>query len=869
MSIVNAKKLSLFLKHPSLSTRLVLLVICAVALAFLLAWHFSQEAILSLENTKRTAALQSAYQAAIHEGDLFSDIRQSLLTLAAVPGLVDNSKVCRETLRNVIQANPVYLSLEIADKDGQLVCSSSGSAVVSNFSDAEIFAEVSAAQKFLLSSTESGAKNGNFSLLAANPITDNNGGFAGAIFAVIDPGWINQIISDYQLPEKSHLMILDDDGKILYSFPEQSYQTGSVLDTLFRRPATRGAMQKTELTLTGSDQTQRVYDLVPLDHDGNFSLAIGLPAYDAFSPILAARILNFAGQALIALFSVLCAWSGIRLLIGKRINTIIAANERLAAGDGSARTGLDYNTDEIGHLARSFDNMAETLQYNKFSLESESAARIASEQRYRRLFRDAVFGIFQATPQGKLIDVNPAYARLFGYDTPEDVVSAITDVSMLYVHPEKRGEIVDTMIKTRMPINVDNEYRRKDGTHFIGNLHSWAVFNRDDRLEMLEGSIEDVSAQKESRDVITRQVEQLSSLRTIDLAIGTNLDLKVTLNIILEQATTHLHVDAACIYLYNPIMRTLNHILGRGFVLGDYQVKHAPFSSTKSEMELLEEMSLRVPDVSAAGPDFNPPERFWEEKFVAYISLPLIAKGQIKGVLEIFNRVPLELNREWVDYLNNLAAQTAVAIDSSELFTNLKRSNHELRQAYDATIEGWSRALDLRDHETNDHTMRTADITVRLAQAFGISDADLIQIRWGALLHDIGKMAIPDSILNKPGPLNEDEWVEMKRHPIYARDMLATIDFLQPALEIPYCHHEKWNGEGYPRQLKGPIIPLPARIFSVVDVWDALRSDRPYRKAWPEDKIRTYIKEQTGSHFDPSVVEAFTNWLDESGDYRN
>ncbi|MHC1782659.1 MAG: HD domain-containing phosphohydrolase [Anaerolineaceae bacterium] len=869
MSTDNEKKLSLFSKHPSLSTRLVLLVICAIALAFLLAWYFSQQAILSLENTIRTAALQSAYQAAIHEGNQFSGVRQSLSTLTAVPGLIGSGKDCQETLQKVIQANPGFLSLEIADGDGQLACSSYGSAKKSIISDSKIFADARIAQEFVLGSSQSEPEDGKFSLLAANPIMGKDGSFDGAVLAAIDPEWINQIISDYHMPENSHLMVLDDDGKVLYSYPGQSYQTGSVLDILNRRPVTRGAMQKTEITLTGSDQTLRVYDLVPLDYDGKFSLAIGIPAYDVFSAILAARNLNFAGQALIAILSVLCAWSGIRLLIGKRINTIIAANERLAAGDGSARTGIDYNTDEIGHLARSFDEMAVTLQSNKFHLESESAARIASEQRYRRLFRDAVFGIFQATPEGKLIDVNPAYARLFGYDSSEEAVAAITDVSMLYVHPEKRNEIVESMIRTRMPINVDNEYRRKDGTHFIGNLHSWAVFNRDDRIEMLEGSIEDVSAQKESRDVITRQVEQLSSLRTIDLAIGTNLDLKVTLNIILEQATTHLHVDAACIYLYNPILRTLNFVLGRGFVLGDYQAKHTPFSSIKSEMELLEEMSLRIPDVSAAGPDFNPPERFWEEKFVAYISLPLIAKGQIKGVLEIFNRVPLELNREWIDYLNNLAAQTAVAIDSSELFTNLKRSNFELRQAYDATIEGWSRALDLRDHETNDHTMRTADITVRLAQAFGISDADLIQIRWGALLHDIGKMAIPDSILNKPGPLNADEWVEMKKHPVYARDMLATIDFLQPALEIPYCHHEKWNGEGYPRQLKGPIIPLPARIFSVVDVWDALRSDRPYRKAWPEDKIRTYIKEQTGSHFDPVVVEAFTNWLDESGDYRN
>jgi PAS domain S-box-containing protein/putative nucleotidyltransferase with HDIG domain len=664
-------------------------------------------------------------------------------------------------------------------------------------------------------------------------------------------------------------MLLDIDGKILHSFPGDPYQPGESVKINGRQAPTRGASTPANFTLAGSDRIQREYDLYPLDEQGKVQLAIGFPIDDAYSGLLAARNLNFAGQALIAIISFLCAYGGYRLLIGNRIGAIIAANERLAGGDGSARTCIDYDSDEIGQLALSFDKMAETLQSNRFSLASESAARIATEKRYQRLFRDAVFGIFQATPQGRLIDVNPAYARLFGYDSPEEVLSAVTDVSMLYVDPYKRREIVDKMIVTRMPINEDNEYRRKDGTRFIGNLHSWAVFNSEDQIEMLEGSIEDITDQKESRDVITRQVEQLSSLRTIDLAIGTNLDLKVTLNIILEQATTHLHVDAACIYLYNPILRTLNYMLGRGFQLGDYQTRHIAFPADKSEIELLEEMSKRVPDVSVAGPDFDPPRRFREEKFVAYISLPLVAKGQIKGVLEVFHRMPLEINREWIDFLNNLAAQTAVAIDSSELLTNLKRSNIELRHAYDATIEGWSRALDLRDHETNDHTMRTADITVQLAQAFGISDADLIQIRWGALLHDIGKMAIPDSILNKPGPLNDEEWDVMKKHPVYARDMLAAIDFLQPAMEIPYCHHEKWNGDGYPRRLKGNIIPLSARIFSVVDVWDALRSDRPYRNAWPDEKVRHYIKEQTGTHFDPVVVEAFNNWLDESGDYRN
>ncbi len=190
--------------------------------------------------------------------------------------------------------------------------------------------------------------------------------------------------------------------------------------------------------------------------------------------------------------------------------------------------------------------------------------------------------------------------------------------------------------------------------------------------------------------------------------------------------------------------------------------------------------------------------------------------------------------------------------------------NAELTGAYDATIEGWSRALDMRDKETEGHCRRVTDLTLALAQAMGLPSADLVQVRRGALLHDIGKMGIPDAILLKPGPLDDVEWEIMRRHPVYAYEMLFPIEFLRPALAIPYCHHEKWDGTGYPDGLRGEAIPLAARLFAIVDVWDALRSDRPYRPGWPPDKVRAHIKAGAGTHFDPHVVEAFLRLTAES-----
>jgi len=266
---------------------------------------------------------------------------------------------------------------------------------------------------------------------------------------------------------------------------------------------------------------------------------------------------------------------------------------------------------------------------------------------------------------------------------------------------------------------------------------------------------------------------------------------------------------------------------------------------------------IKIENLQEQSNGFHLSKRLDGEGFVSYFGVPLITNGKVKGVLEVFHRTSLYPYAEWVDFLHTLAGQVAVAVENASLFANLEKSNRELSEAYDTTIEGWSRALDLRDKETEGHTLRVTELTMTLARKFNFTDIQMLYIRWGALLHDIGKMGIPDSILLSPSKLSAEDWTIMRKHPQYAHDLLRPIAFLTPALDIPYCHHEKWDGTGYPFGLKGEEIPLQARIFAVVDVWDALCSDRPYRAAWPEKEVREHIRALSGTHFDPQVVDVF------------
>ena len=355
-------------------------------------------------------------------------------------------------------------------------------------------------------------------------------------------------------------------------------------------------------------------------------------------------------------------------------------------------------------------------------------------------------------------------------------------------------------------------------------------------------------------------LQRIQALRSVDIAIKGTLDSRVSLNILLETITSQLGVSAADVLLFNTDLLRLEYTAGRGFLTGRLQKTVVNLHSDPVGRAAIRRQILTIPDLRNAT-DFRRIDLALEEGFVSYCCLPLSAKGELLGVIEVFNRSPLTFTRDWLDYLEALADQASISIDNARMFENLERTNLEMRLAYEATIEGWSKAVDLRDSETEGHSQRVADMTVDLARRLGVSNDHIMDIRRGALLHDIGKIGVPDAILTKPGNLTPEEREIMNKHTQYAYDMLSPIIFLGPAISIPYCHHESWDGAGYPRGLKGEQIPIEARIFAVVDVYDALSSDRHYRKAWPQDKVILYMLGKAGVQFDPLVVKMFIEML--------
>lgn len=369
-----------------------------------------------------------------------------------------------------------------------------------------------------------------------------------------------------------------------------------------------------------------------------------------------------------------------------------------------------------------------------------------------------------------------------------------------------------------------------------------------------------VSTLNKVKSNVSKQIQthktQFDALVRIGSAINSSLGLKRVLAEVMDRLVSLMRAERGFLMLRESDGNLKVHV-ARG--IDNVDLNEDEFAVSKTVINRVVETGKLVLTTNAQeDPRFEAQFSVAAYHLLSILCVPLNIKDKLIGVIYVDNRAHTGVfQQENFDLISAFANQAAIAIHNARLFDDLQASNEELEIAYQATLEGWVRALDLRDKETEGHTKRVTSLTQTLARGMGLKEDEIIHITRGALLHDIGKMAIPDGILLKPDKLSDDERALIEKHPRYAYEMLNPIKFLHPALDIPYCHHEKWDGSGYPRKLKGEDIPFAARIFAVVDVWDALVSDRPYRKGIQPSEVKKSIRELSGSHFDPRVVDAF------------
>jgi PAS domain S-box-containing protein len=513
-----------------------------------------------------------------------------------------------------------------------------------------------------------------------------------------------------------------------------------------------------------------------------------------------------------------------------------------------------------------------------------------SEERLRLALEAANQGIYDLNVQTGETVVNDIYAEMLGYDPAIFVETNAFWLERL--HPEDRepiGNIYLAYINGKIP-KYRVEFRQKTYSGdwiwilSIGSIVEKDKFGRP--LRML-GTHTNINESKKSELKLARlfeesksRLERIASLHEIDQAISNNSSLLETLKTINLNVKNHLKVDGVAILLFDQSKMVFNYADSLGFRSNRIANARVKFGSSLAGIAAKNGTMVQIHQVDQKSIDPAFSSLLNEEGFKDYCGNPLIAKGKLVGVLEVFHRYDVDPDTEWKEFFNTLSGQAALAIENAQLIeamaktnADMTRINNELilansdiNKAYDETIEGLAMALSLRDDETEYHSRRVTKLTLALAEKLDFTVEEMTNIRRGTMLHDIGKIGIPDSILLKPGSLTDDERRIIQQHPVHAYSMLRNIDYLKSALEIPYLHHEKWDGSGYPNGLKGDLIPLSARLFAVVDVYDALTSKRPYRDAWAREDAIAYIQEQSGKHFDPEIIQIFLSFINQNPD---
>lgn len=492
-------------------------------------------------------------------------------------------------------------------------------------------------------------------------------------------------------------------------------------------------------------------------------------------------------------------------------------------------------------------------------------ALASSEAQLSTLFDSAVQFIALLDTQGKVLKVNQTALSFINRNAQDVIGCYFWETDWFNVDPIIMSKIKNCVERCAEGEFVQIEfvnYGYKDRQIYMDGSFK-PIFSSKQKVNAILVEGRDITQRIIAEQEIQKQLSQLNALHQIDLAINSGSSLVEIIKVIFDQIENLYKFDGLSIWRFDRASLQLINLLDRGFKKSWKEAKLEIGEGLAGQVALDKKILYCSDREWLSQPDM---EFIKTEGFADFAGFPLISHGEVEGVLEVFQNTEINMEAKDWQFLDVIAGQAAIALDNAALVTNLQRSNILLSQSYDLTLEGWAKALELRDKETEDHSRRLINMTVQLCQKMGMEKDEILHVRRGAILHDIGKMGIPDEILLKSGPLTPEEWKIMKAHPVYAFNLLSPIPFLREALDIPYCHHEWWNGLGYPRGIQGEQIPLAARIFSVIDVWDALSHDRPYRKAWDDEKVKNHILNLSGKQFDPQVVEQFMDLL---GDINN
>ena len=483
-----------------------------------------------------------------------------------------------------------------------------------------------------------------------------------------------------------------------------------------------------------------------------------------------------------------------------------------------------------------------------------------SEERFSKAFRASPIIVVISQINGqKILEVNETFEKTTGYIRNEAIGKSTYDLG-LWVDPTDRDNILSALLESGEVRNIEIPFRTKNGTILTCLLSAELIeLNAE---ECVLATIEDISERKKAEERILRLNRLYATISQINQTIVHARDRASLFKEICQVVIEHGRFRMAWIGLIDGVNENIEPLVYAGEELGYLDGLRPRYNdeiegSGPTGTAIRRNQCVICQDIATDPKMAHWRNRALERGYHSSAAVPLRENGRVIGALNVYAGEVNGFDAEDEELLDQIGQDISYAIDSIAHEIERKRAEENLADAYDTTLEGWARALELRDKETEGHSRRVTEATITVARVMGMSEEDLVHVRRGSILHDIGKMGIPDEILRKRGPLTKDERSVVLKHPITAYNLLKPIAYLEKALDIPYCHHEKWDGSGYPRGLKGGEIPLSARIFAVADVWDALSSDRPYRKAWTKDQVTQYLINEAGKHFDPYVVNQF------------